>query len=99
MKEDLEDLNTTSKRKRHYIIRYSLESMGEFILSYTSKDRRDVDMSSERGAESGNKSPSKEDRGFRIEHCRVRNQGGKLVLNGNRYASWKELLQDNDFVE
>jgi len=47
VKEDLEDMNTTSKRKRHYIIRYSLQTMGEFILSFTAKEKRldDPDVS------------------------------------------------------
>lgn len=78
--------------------------MGEFFLSYTTKDRREEDTNSKKDKHTDDhhddetKSP-KPGRGFRIEHCRVRNQNGKLALNGKKYSNWKDLLIDNDFVE
>eukprot|EP01127_Copromyxa_protea_P017032 TRINITY_DN5156_c0_g1_i3.p1 TRINITY_DN5156_c0_g1~~TRINITY_DN5156_c0_g1_i3.p1 ORF type:complete len:492 (-),score=68.33 TRINITY_DN5156_c0_g1_i3:24-1499(-) len=103
VKEDLADLNTTSKRKRNYIIRYSLEAMGEFILSFTDKERKEGDNSGkekERDNEwKGERTKEKEGDTLKIEHWKVRNQDGMLVMNGSSYRSWKDLLQDIGFVE
>jgi hypothetical protein len=99
VKEDLQDLNTTSKRKRHYIIRYSLEAMGEFILSFTTKEKKE-DVSGKK-QDSIKEKWSKEDgeESFKVEHWKVKNQEGRLLMNGNLYSSWKDLLQDIGFVE